>query len=602
MDVLPGASLCRFLQRLSFKTFRPRISRKMTADQLPGKSLVPQPKIRYEKGGIEIMSKPNVHISVEGRVLSVKHGISLMEALVSAGLLLRSDCGGRGRCGKCMVRATAFTPEALSAAGEAELKTLGEKRLGQGYRLACCTRLLGDAAVAIPEESRLAPEVVQKGLPMLLTKLEALPPASSRQGLPRYGIAVDLGTTTIAVYLCDLGDRTVIGSTSARNPQAIFGDDVISRISAVRTDPDTLPRLQTMAVKPIDWAVSALCRPAGIDTAAVGEVVAVGNSTMVHLLLGEDPSSIGVFPYIPKFSEDRIVTAASVGLHFNPAARLRTLPLISGYLGADIISAAIAADLSGTPAGTMLVDVGTNGEIICLTGKGLAATSCATGPAFEGASIRHGMQATSGAVDCVRFNRDTGCLDYTVIQRDPSRPKPPAGICGSGVITAVAELLRAGILSKSGSFNAGCGSACLRPGENGVLEFEIVPAGSRRNSRAITLTQADVRAVQLAKGALRTGIDLLCRENGMPRPRRILLAGAFGSFINRLDALTLGMFPEMDADAIEVVGNAAGAGAVLALLREDYFRQARETARATRVLDLAAHPDFQNSFVAALSF
>jgi len=248
------------------------------------------------------------------------------------------------------------------------------------------------------------------------------------------------------------------------------------------------------------------------------------------------------------------------------------------------------------------VDVGTNGEIIFQSKQGPAAASCATGPAFEGAAIRHGMQATSGAVDSVRFNRSTGCLDHTVIQRGPGRPKPPAGVCGSGVITAVAELLRAGILSKSGSFNAGCGSPCLRPGENGVLEFVIVPAEPRRNRRAITLTQADVRAVQLAKGALRTGIDLLCRENGMPRPSRILLAGAFGSFINRLDALTLGMFPEMEPDAIEVVGNAAGAGAVLALLQEECFTQAREMARATRVLDLAAHPDFQNTFISALSF
>jgi len=551
---------------------------------------------------MQIMSKPDINIRVEGRVLSVKHGISLMEALVAAGFLLRSDCGGRGRCGKCMVRATAIAPEALRTPGDAELKTLGAEQTGQGYRLACCTSVMGAAAVEIPEESLLAPEVVQKGLPMLLSKLETLPPAPSPQGSPCCGLAVDLGTTTVAAYLCDLHARAIIGSTSARNPQAIFGDDVISRISAVRTDPETLPRLQTMAVSAIDWAASALCRRAGVDPAAVGEMVAVGNSTMVHLLLGEDPSSIGVFPYTPKFSGDRTVTAGSVGLHFNPSARLRTLPLISGYLGADIISAAIAANLIETPPGTLLVDVGTNGEIIFQSGKGPAATSCATGPAFEGAAIRHGMQATSGAVDSVRFNRDTRCLDYTVIQRDPGRPRPAAGICGSGVITTVAELLRAGILSRSGSFNAGCGSPCLRPGENGVLEFVIVPAGSHRNRRAITLTQADVRAVQLAKGALRTGIDLLCRENGMPRPSKILLAGAFGSFINRLDALTLGLFPEMEAAAIEVVGNAAGAGAVLALLREDYFTQARELARATRVLDLAAHPDFQDSFVAALSF
>jgi uncharacterized 2Fe-2S/4Fe-4S cluster protein (DUF4445 family) len=212
------------------------------------------------------------------------------------------------------------------------------------------------------------------------------------------------------------------------------------------------------------------------------------------------------------------------------------------------------------------------------------------------------MQATSGAVDSVRFSRDTRCLEYTVIQGDPGRPRPPAGICGSGVITAVAELLKAGVISASGSFNADCGSPCLRPGGNGVLEFEIVPAGTTGSRPAITLTQADVRAVQLAKGALRTGIDLLCRENGLSRPRKILLAGAFGSFINRIDALRIGMFPQMNEEEIEVVGNAAGAGAVLALLQEDYFTQARQMAQATRVLDLAAHPDFQHTFISSLSF
>ena len=548
------------------------------------------------------MDTNNVHIQVDGRIITAARGISLMEAMVSAGLLLRSDCGGRGRCGKCLVRAVPAAADALSAATAPELKSLGEERLPQGYRLACCARLLGDVAVEIPAQSLLAPEVVQKGPPVLLSKLEGLPPRPPEQRPSSYGIAVDIGTTTIAVYLCDLSARSVMASTSVRNPQAIFGDDVISRISAVRTDPGFLPRLQTMAVNAIDWAASAMCVRSRLDPAAVGEIVAVGNSTMIHLLLGEDPSSIGVFPYTPRFFEDRRLTAGRIGLSFNPGACLRTLPLISGYLGADILSAAIAADLSNTSVGTLLVDVGTNGEIICLTGRGLAATSCATGPAFEGAAIQHGMQATSGAVDSVRFSRDTRCLEYTVIQADSGRPRPPAGICGSGVITAVAELLRAGVISASGSFNADCGSPCLRPGENGVLEFEIVPAGTTGSRNPITLTQADVRAVQLAKGALRTGIDLLCRENGLSRPGKILLAGAFGSFINRIDALRLGMFPQMKEEEIEVVGNAAGAGAVLALLQEDRFTQARQMAQATRVLDLAAHPDFQNTFISSLSF
>lgn len=525
-----------------------------------------------------------------------------MEALVSGGFLLRSDCGGRGRCGKCMVRVIHCVADALSDPPETERRLIGPERLDAGYRLACCAKVFGEVAVEIPTESRLAAEVVQKGLPVLWSKLQGLPPAVVKSPSSGYGLAIDVGTTTLAVYLCDRRQRTIVGSTSARNPQSIFGDDVISRIHAVRSDPSALQRLQKMTVSAIEWAMSALCRRFGIDPRAVGEMVAVGNSTMIHLLLGEDPASIGVFPYTPRFSEDRVADAGSIGLNPNSSARLRTLPLISGYLGADIVSAALAADLGHRPVGTMLVDVGTNGEIIFLSDRGLAATSCATGPAFEGACIRHGMQATSGAIDAVRFRPEKGRLDYTVIQAAGGKKKKAAGICGSGVISVAAELLRAGVISRSGSYNKDIGGAGLRPGENDILEFEIVPAGQAFNRHPITFTQADVRAVQLAKGALRAGIDLLCRENGLARPRTILMAGAFGSYINRADALGLGLFPQMAVDDIEVVGNAAGAGAVLALLDESCFERARTIARTVQVLDLSTHPDFQNTFINSLSF
>jgi uncharacterized 2Fe-2S/4Fe-4S cluster protein (DUF4445 family) len=539
-----------------------------------------------------------IELRVDDRIIRAEKGVSLLEAMVAAGLLLRSDCGGRGRCGKCMVRVESAAAEGLSEPDEAECKSIGDARMSTGHRLACRALVHGAVSVQVPAESRLAPEVVQKGLPTLL----ALPAARPRPPDSAWGIAVDVGTTTVAVYLCDLEQRTIAASTSIRNPQAIFGDDVISRISAVRLDPGSLPRLQSMTVSAIDWAVNALCRKAGIDPRGIGAAVAVGNSTMLHLLLGEDPSSIGVFPYAPGFVEARSVSAAAVGLRFNPGARLRTLPLISGYLGADIVSAALAVDLARHASGTMLVDVGTNGEIIMRTDTGLSATSCATGPAFEGAAIRHGMQATSGAIDAARFNPQTGNLDVTVVQRGDGPPPRPSGICGSGIISTVAELLRGGIILKSGRFNPDGDSACLRPDENGAAEFEIVPAGRSQTGRPITLTQADVRAVQLAKGALRTGIDLLCRDNNLPQPTRILLAGAFGSYIDKTAALAIGMFPALPESAIEVVGNAAGAGAVLTLFDDDYVSRSKALAQTTRVVDLAAHPGFQSTFIQSLSF
>jgi uncharacterized 2Fe-2S/4Fe-4S cluster protein (DUF4445 family) len=456
--------------------------------------------------------------------------------------------------------------------------------------------------IEIPAESLATAEVVQKGLPDIVSRLKVRKPPKRSVPPSAFGLAVDLGTTTIAVYICDLATGKVAGSTSVRNPQAIFGDDVISRISAVQTVESGLRRLQNLAVQAVDWAVSAVSRHLRIDPHQIGCGTVVGNSTMIHLLLGEDPSSIGVFPFTPLFSEEQIRTGDALGMKFNPNVRLHTLPLMSGYLGADLIGAALAVDILAQPAGTLLVDVGTNGELLLVTGTGFSATSCATGPALEGACIRHGMQAASGAIDAVRFDFATRRLTYNLIQLDPAHPKPASGLCGSGVISAVAELLHAGVISADGSFNAISGALSLRKAENGVSDFEIVSADGSRGQAPIVLTQPDVRAVQLAKSALRTGIDLLCRENRMQRPRKILLAGAFGSFLNIRDSLRIGMFPDLPEVEIEVVGNAAGAGAILALLEPDRFHTAREIVKRTRVFDLATHTDFQAAFIQNLLF
>jgi len=537
-------------------------------------------------------------INVDNRTFVVKTGSTVMESLVKEGLLLRTDCGSHGRCGKCLVRVAGPGHGGLSEMDEAEGRCIGPAERVRGYRLACRARVLGPVSLEIPDESRLARQVVQKGLPTLLSRLNSHDPAASRSAEDTWGMAVDIGTTTIAAYLCDLSRGMIRASTSVRNPQCIFGDDVISRINAVRIDPEVLPRLQAMVAGALDWAVLSLSMQANIEPEKITRVVCVGNSIMLHLFLGIDPSSIGVYPYTPKFLESKDIGADTTGLRSCPYARLRTLPLISGYLGADIVSAAIAADLPRALPGTMLVDVGTNGEVFLVTESGFSATSCATGPAFEGAAIRHGMQATAGAIDTVKFLPRKGRLEYTVIPGIDGRPTRPAGICGSGVISAAAELLQAGILRKDGSFNPRCSSPLLRPGEKDILEF-VLASGT---DHEIVLTQADVRALQLAKGALRAGIDLLCRENSLSRPFKILMAGAFGSFIDRADALRIGMFPEMDICDIEVVGNAAGAGAVFALLREELFEEAAEVARSTRVLDLASHKGFQKAFVDALSF
>ena len=545
--------------------------------------------------------RKKIQITFEGRRILTAGDQTLMEALIGAGVMLRSDCGGKGRCGKCRIKIHDPNPPSLSPPGEAEAGILGTQGLSAGYRLACCAALLSGVALEIPAGSRLSASVLEKAPPLLLKKHTFS--KTRAEGLQdTYGLAVDLGTTTIATYLCDLAACSVKSSMAMRNPQAIFGDDVMSRITAIGRDSDLLKRLQRMAVKTIDWSAQALMQASRLKPGQIKNMIVVGNSTMIHILVGQNPVPIGRYPYAPGFVEEKRLPAESLGLRFNPKAQIRTLPLITGFIGADTVSAAIAAELEDLPVGTMLVDVGTNGEIMFLGKEGMLAASCATGPAFEGATIQHGMQAVPGAIDAIKMDTNKANLSYSVIRNATEKRRRPAGICGTGVISAVAALLRAGIILKDGAFNRTAKYPNLQREDNGALQFILVAPEETADGRTIALTQKDVRAVQLAKGALRAGIELLCKETHPDVPRKILLAGAFGNYINPQDALTIGMFPGLAPEDIEGVGNAAGAGAILALFDERFAHKAAEISRTTRVLDLSAHPDFQETFINALSF
>jgi len=546
-------------------------------------------------------SSQRIQISFNEHQFFAEQGQTVLEALIDNGHFLRSDCGGKGSCGKCRVKIHDSDPTSISSPGEGEVRILGEKQLAAGYRLACCAAPLSDFSLEIPASSRLSASVLEKAPPLLLERHTIS--KTRGEGLKdNYGLAVDLGTTTIAAYLCDLAAGRVAASIAMRNPQAMFGDDVMSRIGAISIDPDLLKRMQRMAIKTIEWGAQALIGSSRIEATHIKTMIVVGNSTMIHILVGQSPSSIGVYPYEPQFVAEKRFLAESIGLRFNPKAEVRTLPLITGFIGADTVSAAIAAEIENTRVGTMLVDVGTNGEILFIGKEGVVATSCATGPAFEGATIQHGMQAVPGAIDAVKIHTQKRKLSYSVIQNQTAKNKKPAGICGTGVISAVAELLRAEIISKDGAFNSKTKYSNLEPDENGTPQFILVPPEKTADGRAIVLTQKDVRAVQLAKGALRTGIELLCKDTNTDLPRKILLAGAFGNYIKAQDALTIGMLPVLNPQDIEGVGNAAGAGAILTLFDERFAKKAKALSRSTRVLDLSTHPDFQDTFIDSLSF
>ena len=537
-----------------------------------------------------------------GRRIEATEGQTLFQALARAGIQLRSECGGKGICAKCLVD----IQEEPEGPGTESHGTVGIDVGSRPSRLverqACQWEVQSNLAIDIPFTSLASAEVITK--PTFVRKFGPVrttpTPALSRAG---YGLAVDLGTTTIANFLCDPGQGKVLASGSVRNPQLIFGDDVMSRISSVAFDRANLARMQELVVAAVNHSVASLAEQCGIETGDIAKVVVVGNSCMIHLFLGVDPSSLGTYPYRPAFTGPREIAAGDLGLlGLHPEARVHTLPLISGFLGCDVVAAVMASDLDLRDDGTLMLDVGTNGEVILNVRGDLIAASCATGPALEGAAISHGMHAVSGAVDAISLDPVDARVGHSLIQRNPEEPRKPVGICGSGVVSAVAAMLKAGAILESGRFNPQCNHPNLRRNSGGAVEFVLVSAEETEAGVDITLTQKDIRAVQFAKAAVVAGITLLCREAQLKLPERLLIAGAFGTFLNKEDAMTIGMLPRLARKSVKTVGNAAGEGAILAVLDEDSTERAGEIARRTRVVDLASHPDFSKVFLDSLAF
>jgi uncharacterized 2Fe-2S/4Fe-4S cluster protein (DUF4445 family) len=541
----------------------------------------------------------SVYIEPDGRRIDVAPDQTLMEALTHAGLFLRADCGGKGRCGKCRIK---LLPGPGQRYDDLPLTqspglSLADQRLGD--RLACRLVVDRDLHVEIPETSLFSADVIQKAPLNLPAELARSKPLAGNE---RFGLAVDLGTTTIALYLCALESRQVLGSLSIKNPQAQFGDDVMSRISAIRAKAGLLDRMQSMAVKAIEWGALTLSEIHGIDPVHIARMAAVGNSTMIHILVGESPASLGVHPFEPRFTAMKKQSGEALGFTALPRMTVETLPLISAFLGSDIIAAALGVDFEDCDPGTILADVGTNGEVMLKTEDGILATSCATGPAFEGASLSCGMHAIIGAIDAVKIEAASSPPTYSLIERKPGSRTRPAGICGSGIVSVVAEAYRHKILNPDGSFNTTCGNPALQTANGGLPRLVLADEATSATGLEVAVSQKDIRAIQLAKGALKAGIDMLLAASVHQRPRRILLAGAFGSYLDKVDVLTIGMFPPIRETQIDIMGNAAGVGAVRYLLESAAGKRIAAIKTATRVVLLATDPAFQKAFIAALSF
>lgn len=527
------------------------------------------------------MTKNTCIISVlpHHREIKVNTGIVLMQALMAENIFLRSDCGGRGVCKKCQVKL---------------------KKNQDNYNIinACQLKIITDICIEIPESSLMSSHIITKA--PILFENHFKNGAGSITDKPEYGLAVDLGTTTIALYLCDIGQREVVSSLAVKNPQAFFGDDVMSRIGAVVRDRKNLPIQQNLVVNAIQWGVNELIGPGRLNPASLSFMSVVGNPAMMHIFLGIDPSPLGVYPFQPAFFNARQIAGEHLGFT-DLDVMIQTLPQVSGFIGADILSAALAVDFKAQPAASLLMDLGTNGELLLKTKDKIFATSCATGPAFEGASLSCGMQALAGAVEKIEITGPQKKCTYSVIQKKKAGQTKPSGICGTGVISAIARFHENEIIDRDGRLMMNAGISAIIKDKSGQAMYVIVP-GESPVSSPIGISQKDIRSVQLGKAALMTGIELLMKEAGIRELNRIIIAGAFGSRIKAQDMMTLGMIPRMSEKKISIRGNAAGAGAIMALCDKTYISGIRHVAETVCQVDLASQPDFQKTFVKNLNF
>ncbi|MGB9920222.1 MAG: ASKHA domain-containing protein [Moorellales bacterium] len=422
-----------------------------------------------------------------------------------------------------------------------------------------------------------------------------------------YGVAVDVGTTTLAAYLCDLQRGLTVARKSAMNPQVRYGEDILSRVTYAAGNPQGLEEMQQAVVGAINQLITELAAEAGLSAEDVLDIVLVGNTVMHHILCRLDPRFVGRAPFAPVVADPLDLRARDLGLRIAPGARVHLLPLEAGFVGADNVAVLLAeAPYDQEEEVWLIIDIGTNGEVVLGNRRRLLCTSCATGPALEGAQIRFGMRAAPGAIERVRIDPRTYEVSYKVIGLEdwyPAVTRTGArGICGSGIVEAVAEMFRVGLLLPDGRINRKAPTRRVRLGGDDQPEFVLAWAEETALEQDITVTQKDVRAVQLAKAALYVGARLLMKKLGIEQVDRIILAGAFGTYLDRERALMIGMIPDCDPERVQAVGNAAGDGAQIALFDRNKRLEAARVARQVEFVETAAEPDFQKQFLAAMAF
>ncbi|OQY28045.1 MAG: hypothetical protein B6I38_09555 [Anaerolineaceae bacterium 4572_5.1] len=427
-------------------------------------------------------------------------------------------------------------------------------------------------------------------------------------------MAVDIGSTTVAAYLCNLRSGQPLAADAMMNPQITYGEDLMSRISYAMTHQDGLKKMRTAIIDTLNRLATRVAVKAGIRVRQINEAAIVGNTTMIHLLLNINPVELGASPFALAARNAMDIKARELGLRLHPGANIHILPAEAGHVGADNVGVLIAEEPYAQDEMVLIVDVGTNGEILLGNRQRMYSASSPTGPAFEGAQISFGMRAAPGAIERVRIDPQSKTARFRVIGEErwsdewPIGPDAPLnaqpahlamGICGSGIIEAVAEMYLAGIILPDGRFNPDCNSDLVRL-DGRKSAYILVSPAQTGTGEAILVTQEDVRNIQLAKAALYAGAKLLMNRADIQAVDRVILAGAFGSYIDPKHAMILGLIPDCDLKNVYPVGNAAGDGARIALLNRHKRVEAQERAHWVRYVETAVDPEFQEEFVNAM--
>jgi uncharacterized 2Fe-2S/4Fe-4S cluster protein (DUF4445 family) len=579
---------------------------------------------------------------------------SLLACARQLGVGINSICGGKGTCHACKVQILSGT---VSKPTRNEQEAFSRRELKGGWRLACQTYPVSDCKVAVPTESMTTSQRVQvEGLevkvhpesPLRVYSLQLAAPSLKaphadadrllealnqqhklrctkvdigalrtisdrlrswkwknqtvvRNGeviavLPpksrQLGLAIDLGTTKVAGYLVDLSGGRTLAAKGIMNPQISYGEDIISRITSVVHSPDNATALQKLAVDAINELSADLCAEAGSKPEEILEAVVVGNTAMHHLFLRLPVKQLAISPFVPAISQALEARAGELGLNITPGAYVYLLPNIAGFVGADHVSMLLATGAWQAKTPTVALDIGTNTEVSLIYKGNIITTSCASGPAFEGGHIKYGMRAATGAIERLRIDGDK--IQYQTIEG-----ASPVGICGSGILDTLAQLYVAEIIDESGKIidNRPRVRTC-----KGQHEFILVSKGERKGKPAITITQNDVRELQLAKAAIRTGIQILLETSGCAEEdiKQVIIAGAFGTYIDISSAVAIGMLPPLPLNRFHQVGNAAGTGAKLALISLKSRARAQAVASRVGYIELASSPSFQPTFMQAI--